>query len=343
MGKKPANPATPQSPDASCRVVLLAGPEAFLRALHTTKLRQLLEEKFGPIDTLHVEGKGAQAADVLDECRSMGLLAGHKMVIVDNAHELVKGDNRALFERYVRALAEDPSSAGSTLVLRCDTWHKGNLDALIDEVGVRVECEGVGPDKAVQWACIRAEKHHQASLSREVSQRLIERVGTDLGRLDSELGKLAAAAGMGKPITRELLDEFVGLSREESVWEIQGGVLGAQPEDAIRGVRNALDVSRHPPVMVMFALTDLARKVHATALAARSGANFYQLRGPLKLFGPQGEAIFQAAKGTSPAAAGALFADAVDLMLRDRQGLGDIVVHAEVLALRHAQFSRRNR
>ena len=57
------------------------------------------------------------------------------------------------------------------------------------------------------------------------------------GDLDAELGKLAAAAarpGAGTArVTRTIVQEFTGLSREEQAWEIQGPVLEGKADAAL--------------------------------------------------------------------------------------------------------------
>ncbi len=325
--------------DESCRIVVLHGEEAFLRGLYTDRLREALSKAHGEVDVVTFDGATASAADVLDECRSFGLMAAHKLVIVDHAEQIVKEDNRALFERYAQAVAE-AGEAGATLVLRADTWRAGKLDAMVQAVGRIIECDAVPVDKAVEWAVTRCRKEHGGEVERAAAERLVERVGTDLARIDSELGKLSAAAGTtgGKPnpITPALVAEFVGRSREEEVWSIQGVMVRGGPGAALAALHDALEVSRHPPALVFFAMADLARKLHACAHAARAGANFFQVRGSLRLWGPGGEAIFGAAKAIAPARARGLMESSIRAMVRDRTGLGEGSRTLEMLALEFA-------
>ncbi len=256
-------------PDASSRIVLLHGPDAFLRAEHSAALVRTLEQAHGAVDVLHFSGGSSEAADVLDECRSFGLMATHKVVVVDDADQMVKDTTRGLFERY----AEAPSE-GATLVLRSGRWHKGKLDGLIESVGAIVKCEAPGEGQAVAWAIKRCAKRHGGVLERDAAELLVERVGADLGRLDSELGKLAAAAGQSPcgeavPIARSLVAEFVGVSREESAFAIQDAVSRQDAGEALESLRDAIERSRESPVLVSWACMDVARKLHALACAGR--------------------------------------------------------------------------
>lgn len=368
MAKKPASSASRSTGgkapgrassgllSAATKVAVLHGPESFLQQLYTRQLRDALEAKFGEIDTVMMDGTSTSAAEVLDECRSFGLLASHKIVIVENADAVVKEDNRPLFERYVMGLASggeesggllgsgDGEMPGAVLLLRAGTWRPGKLDAMIEalgEAGAVIKCEEVSEDKAAQWAITRCTKAHGATIDLAAAALLVDRVGTDLGRLDSELGKLAAAAladgGKTGSISRELVGQFVGMSREEEVWSIQERVVGAGPEGAIRAVRDALEVSRHPAALVSYAMNDLARKLHACAHAAKQGKNFYQVRGPLRLFGAGGDAIFNAAAKMGPETCRGVLNSALEATLRDRTGLGESGRTLERLALKIAQ------
>ncbi|MGD9790159.1 MAG: DNA polymerase III subunit delta [Phycisphaerales bacterium] len=371
MAKKPASSATKNtggkaggkasggSLSAATKVAVLCGPESFLQQLYTRQLRDALEAKFGEVETVMMDGTSTSAAEVLDECRSFGLLASHKIVIVDSADAVVKEDNRPLFERYVTGLASggeegggllgssDGEMPGAVLVLRASTWRPGKLDAMIEALGdggAVIKCEEVQEDKAAQWAITRCAKAHGATIDLAAAALLVDRVGTGLGRLDSELGKLAAAVlvddGKKGAISRELVAQFVGMSREEEVWSIQERVVGAGgagAEGAIRAVRDALEVSRHPAALVSYAMNDLARKLHACAHAAKQGKNFYQVRGPLRLFGAGGDAIFNAAAKMGPEACRGVLNSALEATLRDRTGLGESGRTLERLALKIAQ------
>lgn len=341
MAKRPAKDEAPAARkgglDESCKVGLLAGKEAFLRHIHTQNLRDLLTRKHGPVDTVLYDGLTCAAADVLDECRSFGLIASYKLVVLDNAEELIKEDNRPLFERYCESVAEQ-AEVGATLLLRADTWRPGKLDKLIEKVGGIVKCDEPSFDKAVEWVIGRAKKEHQSSIEPEAANLLVERVGTRLTRLDSELGKLAAAAG-GNPVTAQLVGYFVGASREEEVWGIQSTLLTAPPEEALQHLRYVLDVSRQPATLVSYALVDLARKVHGASRAMKQGARREQVLGmkALRLWGSSGHAIVDAAQRTDPEKALGLLRAAVRGDHRSKSGFGEPERTLEMVVLEFAQ------
>jgi len=319
-------------PDASHRFVILCGKEVFLRSEYTNQLRDKLEAEFGQIDTIRFDGESASVTDVLDECRSFGLMAAHKMIVVENADKLLNESTRPIMERY----AEAPSD-GATLVLRASTWRAGRLDKAVEQVGVITPCEQASESMAQRWAVRRCEKQHDATISAPVAAMLVDRTGPDLGRIDTELGKLALAAGAGGVINDELISELVGRTREEEVWSIQAELLSGDPERTVRHLRAILDnAPRDAHVPVTFACTDLARKLHAASRAIASGTNPFQVGKELRLWGPSRDAILGLAQKIRPEAARDLLEASVAADRAGKSGLGRPERTLERLALRFA-------
>jgi len=320
---------------ASCRVVLLSGREVFLRAQFSAQLREMLTAAHGQVDVFPFDGASAQPADVLDECRSFGLLAGHKLIILDNAEQVIKEDSRPLFERY--AASPEP---GATLLLRSDKWRPGKLDALIEACGAIIACEPIAPHQAIAWSMKRCQKQYQATLAQDAAELLVARIGPELARLDSELAKVSLAAGVGGVVTREHVIVLVGLSREEEVWEIQSDLLSGTADEVVSRVRYALDVSRHPPTLIGWAMTDLARKLHAASAATRAGTPLGVVARDLKLWGQSQAIVEHAARRIDPGAAAQLLHACVEADAQSKSGVGEPERLLERLALKFAGLAR---
>ena len=214
---------TTRGPDAQHRIVILHGKDSFLRVEWSRRLRTSLETHFGGVDEFTFDGSTATLATVLDELRSYGLMSSHKLVIVDNADAFFGSeDRRRAMERY----AEDPMKE-ATLLLRSQNWRPGNFDKIVSKIGIILKCESPSDADAARWCVARSEKQHKISMDMDAATLLVERVGADLARLDSEIGKLAvgALASGRKKIDLFTVRELVGASREEQAWEIQDAIL----------------------------------------------------------------------------------------------------------------------
>lgn len=356
MAKKASS--TAGSPGPEHRVVLLSGDNTFLAQEYTAALRERLESTLGKdgVETVgfDADAPGASAAEILDECRSFGLMQQHKLVIVDNAAAFVKDDRRPIVERYVQAPSES-----ATLVLRAPKWYKGKLDDMIaDAPGIIIDCGAVSEALAVRWAINRASKRHQAELSEDAAVALVDLLGPELGRIDAELGKLAAAASAGigtapastkqpigtptpaatalpRPvISKATIAALVGKSREETSWEWQEVLLSARVEPSLSQLRDLLNVSRQPSQLVWWAVLDLTRKLGVVSRSLKAGQNPEAVARSLKLWGPSKDPILSIARQLSPEAARHAFKSAVEGDRRSKTGLGESERSLELLTVR---------
>ncbi|MCA9277086.1 MAG: DNA polymerase III subunit delta [Phycisphaerales bacterium] len=328
--------APSRAPNADDRVVVLAGKELFLRQQYTSMLRAALEQVHGEIETFKFAGESVQIAEVLDECRSFGLMSTHKLVIVDDADALVVEATRPMLERY----AEDPCEQ-ATLLLRASTWRPGNLDKAIAKVGVVTKCDQIEAPMALKWTMARAQRAYESSIGQREAAMLVERLGVDLGKIDAELGKLAIAAGAGSPISQELIMEMVPLTREvDNPWVIQEPLLSGDPEYTLRQLRIVLENSgKSNAVPVSYACMDLARKLVGVTEGAASGQNLNTVAKELKLWGESRDAIMRLSKRVKPSVARELL-DASVRADMDIKRSADPVRTLEVLALRFAAVVR---
>jgi DNA polymerase-3 subunit delta len=333
MAKKSAS----RAPGADDRVVAIVGKELFLRSQYTSMLRGALSEAHEEFDTFVFDGNTVDAAEVLDECRSFGLMSAHKLVIVDDADAFVNADTRPLLERY----AENPNEQ-ATLVLRAPKWTKGNLDKAIEKVGVVIKCDSVDEATAQRWIMARTSKHHKSSIDARTAAQIVQRLGTDLGRIDAELGKLAVAAGVGNPITSELVSQLVGMTREEEAWAIQEFLLSGDASRILNELRVILsNAPKGAHVPVAFACTDLARKMLGIAEGMKQGASVQGLAKEMKLWGPSRDPILHAARAMGPIRARKLFDACIDADRSMKSSGTDPVRRLERLAVEYAQALSR--
>ena len=301
------------NPTAEMRVVVLHGKDAFLRLERGRRLETLLEERFGGVDRTDLDGTQAPLADVLDGLRTPGLFAPHKLVVIENAEAFMAAEDR---RRAMEAYAQSPCAEATLLMRSAGGWRPGNFDKFVAKVGAVIKCDSPSPGEAVAWCIARTRKRHEAEMEGAAAELLVERIGCDLGRLDSELGKLAAAAarpGEGATrVTRAIVQEFTGLSREEQAWEIQGPVVHGDAPGALRKLDELLRVSRVPEVMIGWSLVDLARKVHDASCLLAQGEGEGAVAKALKLWGPSASSVVRAGRKLRPHAAAGLFRMAVE-------------------------------
>ena len=313
------------------RIVVLQGKETTLAKQWLDELRAALTEAHEEIDTFTFDGKAATLADVLDELRAYSLMMTHKLVVVEDAEPFVKTHREAL-ERY----ADGPVDH-ATLVLRAGTWNKGNLDKKIAKVGAVVACKPLGEPEAAAWLTKRAKEAHQTTLDRRAAGALVARLGTDLARLDSELGKVAIMAGPGRPVTAEVVEQVVGKSSDEQAWAAQEAMLESlQHGDAgraIAGIHELVDLAGQPEVLVAYFVADLMRKFAMASLMRQARWPDMQIAKELKLFGPRQRLFMNVLRRLDPHRASELLQQSVTMDARAKSGLGNPMRNLERLCV----------
>ena len=320
--------------DASMRVVLLHGKESFLKEEATTELGRVLTEAFDDYEQFNFEGSSVSLADVLDELRSYGLIQRHKLVVVDEADKFLARDvsPKAVYRRAIEAYTKAPVDE-ATLLLRADSWRKCNLDKLITKVGTSIKCEPLSDALAVTWCIKRASANHGREIQRPAAVSLVERLGTSLIRLDTELAKLSAFVGPDDQISRKDVQELVGQSREEQAWVLQSAIMTGQGQEALGKLRELLDISQVPKELVMWAVSDLLRRLHTTAQLLRQGVSPRAIISQLKLWGASGNRIIDVARKGEPIKFAQLLQLAIDTDRRSKVGLGSYIRNVERLTV----------
>ena len=306
------------SPDASMRIVVLTGKDSFTRVEHSRQLHAALTEKFGSVDRFEFDGASATLAQVMDELRSYGLLSQHKLIVIDNAEGFIGAeDRRRAMERY----AANPQQE-STLLMRAGTrWNPGKFDKLVEASGGAViKCEPPSDKDAISWCGARAEKRHGAKLAAGAAELLVEKIGPDLARIDTELAKLATAAGEGKPISRALVTEFVGQSREEQAWGLQSVLIQKGAGAALVKLNELVRISGVADALIGWTIVDLLRKAHDAARLMDDGQNDFAIAKQLKLWGDAQALVCRAARALGSAGAAALLAESVRTDARTKSG-----------------------
>ncbi|HUW81279.1 MAG TPA: DNA polymerase III subunit delta [Phycisphaerae bacterium] len=199
------------------RVFVLHGKDDYLQRMH---LQQVVRRVVGDDDQhmalTQFDGPEAALADVLDELRTLPLLAERRVVIVRQADPFIK-NHRAALEQYLAA----PSPTG-VLVLLCDSWPSNTrLARRVPQVGEAIECETPPRRRLASWLVNYAAQHCQKKLQPPTAQKLVDLIGDDsLGKLCGEIDKLATYVGDAVQITDNDVEELVGHHRQEKVFGI---------------------------------------------------------------------------------------------------------------------------
>ncbi|MEO6435182.1 MAG: DNA polymerase III subunit delta [Tepidisphaeraceae bacterium] len=228
--------AQPVQAPAAAPVYALVGDDSFLQLQEMARIAQTIG---GDAQRSDYDGESAQLADVLDDLRSYSMFGGGgKLVIIRNADAFVIRFREPL-EDYVA----EPSDSG-TLVLRLSSLP-GNqrIHKLIAKQGRIIPCEPPKEVALAKWAMDHAKQAHGVMLAPDAAKLLAELVGSDLGRLDTEIAKLAIQADGGADggkITADTVADNVTFTREREMWDLTNALAVGDATEALRRWRQLI-------------------------------------------------------------------------------------------------------
>jgi DNA polymerase-3 subunit delta len=211
-------------------VYALVGSDSFLQL---QEMARIVASAGKDAQRSDFDGESAALADVLDELRSFAMFGGGgKVVVVRNADVFI-----TKFRPQLEDYLAEPSSSG-VLVLRLNSLPKTQrVYKLIDKLGGVVDCEP--PGDPTKWAVEHAKKAHDVTLTLDAARLLAELVGNDLGRLDTEIAKLALFADDGK-ITPDVVSGNVAFTREREMWDLTNAMAMGNTTEALRRWRQLI-------------------------------------------------------------------------------------------------------
>lgn len=210
-------------------VASIFGDEPFLKGLVIAQLRQaVLRGDDGEFSLSRFDGRTAEWRSISDELAAVGLFGGgRRLIVVDDADDFVS-EHRSQLEDYTAR-----PSRTATLALVVQTWPSNTrLAKAVAAGGLAVECKAPPEARLLKWLTTWAKQRHGAKLEREAAELILETIGPELGLIDQELAKLAAAAG-AQPIGPDLVHKFVGGWRAKTAWDMLDAAVEGRTRQAL--------------------------------------------------------------------------------------------------------------
>lgn len=192
------------------------GDDVLKRETVAKRLRSRLQ-KIGDISFNYEEFDCEQAlgGDIVSACNTIPFASPLRMVRVKSADKLKKADS----EQIVSYLA-DPSET-TVLLLEAEKLAKTTrLYKAVARCGANAIIECNVPKKAELPRLVRSMAvNHGITVTDGAARLLIELVGEDTVRIDSELGKIALAHSGNDAVNEHEVSSLVSRTTEMSVWD----------------------------------------------------------------------------------------------------------------------------
>jgi DNA polymerase III delta subunit len=302
-------------------VYALVGSDAFLQLQKLAEILALLAPDAQRSD---VDGERAALADVLDELRSFAMFGGGKVVVVRSADDFISRFREPL-EEYVA----HPSDS-ATLVLRLGSLPSNQrIYKAVAKVGTIEDCN---PPKDVRrWIVQHAKTAHKVTIDPDAAALLADLIGNDLGRLDTELAKLALGVdGKTRSIGPEQVATGVAFQRERQMWDMTNELASGRPEEALKRWRQLVSLDPSAEFRAVTWLGMWLENVRKALAMKRKGANPFTICQQLRIWPRELQGPFMK---TADTLGNRGVARALDLLaevdLQSKSGVGDAATNVE--------------
>jgi DNA polymerase-3 subunit delta len=190
--------------------------------------RHILSESEASFNLSVFYGRDTAWADVVNACRRYPMFAERQVVLLKEAQQMRDVEK---LEGYI----ENPLSSTVFVVAYKDKKIDGRskLAKLLKQKAVLITTKKIYDNQLPEWTqeLLRSK---QLSISPKGLALLVDHIGNDLTRIENEIEKILINLGKRKNITEEDIEEFVGVSKEFNVFELQSALARKDLAKSIR-------------------------------------------------------------------------------------------------------------
>lgn len=261
-------------------IYVIAGKD---EALVGAQCRELIEELLKPeqraTGLFDADAASVPVSEVLDELRIVPFLTDRRVVIIKDADDFVSR-NRQILENYF----DNPSPTG-VLILTVSSWSpKTKLARRLAAVGKLISVTQPKPWQLPQRLCQYARDSYGKELSNDAAAILIELTGDDLGRLYSEIDKLATFVDKEKAITANHVELLIGHNRLFNAFAVIDAVIAGEVTRAVERLRRMFAEDRSSEYMVVGAFAFHFRRMFNAKVLLEKGLGHDQVANKVRVW-----------------------------------------------------------
>lgn len=193
--------------------------------------KHLLNESEAGFNLTVFYGKDADWPSVVNACRRYPMFAERQVVILKEAQQMRDIEK---LEAYV----DNPQPSTVFVVSYKDKKVDGRskLAKVLKQKGEMLTTKKIYDSQLPEWAG-QMVKQHGLSITQKALSLLVDHIGNDLSRIQNEIEKLAVNLNARKNITEDDIENYIGVSKEFNVFELQDAVARKDLPKAIRIVQ----------------------------------------------------------------------------------------------------------
>ncbi|WP_247236366.1 DNA polymerase III subunit delta [Telluribacter sp. SYSU D00476] len=266
-------------------VYFLYGDEPYyIEAIAEELEKRVVPEAEKGFNQFVLYGKDTDLAGVLGYARRFPFMAERQLVLVKEAHKLGGIEQKEQLSRLEDYALNPLTSTTLVFCYQANADERKSFLKAIAGKGAVVQSKKMYDNKLPEW--VASYCHAQGvKISPKAVQMLVDNIGNDLQRLVNEIQKVLVNLKIGEGIDAELVEKYIGISKEYNVFEFQKALL---QRDVIKAnqivahfAANPKDNPLAPMLIILYGFFSKVLITHATndrsekGLGAVLGVNPY--------------------------------------------------------------------
>ena len=228
-------------------IYLLYGEEAYLKNQYRKLLRDAILPEGDTVNLTIYEGKNISVRELIDQAETMPFFADRRLILVENS-----GFFKSASPELADYLEEMPESAVIVFV-EDEVDKRGRLYKTVKSKGLPVEFGEQTEEKIIQWI-LRTLKKENKNITKATMELFLEKTGTDMNTVSSELEKVLSYTYGREVITREDVEEVCTTRTTNRIFEMIDAIAEKKQKKAMDLYYDLLAL-KEPPMRILFLIT----------------------------------------------------------------------------------------
>ena len=229
------------------QIYLLYGEESYLKKQYKQKLTKAMISEDDTVNYTYYEGKGINAAEVIDLAETMPFFAERRLIVIENS---------GFFKNAAPELADYLKNLPETayfLFVETEVDKRGKMYKAVKEKGRIVELSRQDEKTLLYWIAGNVKKEGM-KIKESTARYLVSKTGTDMENLEKEMEKLFSYTMGQEEITVRDIDEICTTQITNKIFDMVEAVAAKQQKKALEYYYDLLAL-KEPPMRILFLLT----------------------------------------------------------------------------------------
>lgn len=227
-------------------IYLLYGAEEYLKVQYKNKLKAAMIGDGDEMNFSYFEGKDVEVNKVIEIADTLPFFSDRRLIIIQDSG-LFKSSNT--LADYIPNI---PSSTHIVFVEK-EVDKRNRLYKAVKEVGTIAEFNGVDEATLIKWVAITLKHNNKQISSRDVSY-LLNKTGTNMENISTELEKLICYAMDRDVITANDIDEICTIQLTNKIFDMVNAI-GNKNQGLALHLYYDLLALKEKPMSILFLIT----------------------------------------------------------------------------------------